>query len=338
MDSERAEYLVEQYADLLVRIGRTWLGDWDDAQDVCQAVLIKLLEDPRDFPDQGQERAWVVRLGVNQCKNWRKTAWFRRRAPLEEGLALSVEAPEPEDGSLLERVKLTRDSKRALVRALAAREMGAEKTGKRPSRRGRVVLTAAVLLLGALVLTAAALPGFWSLLGVHFSVNESEDGQTILYSYIDGVAECPVEVAEGRVWFVLDGQRIDITGQFNDEHAYVYETTNPETGLPNYILVGWSAGGIGYGEIVILPGDGGGGALAAHTRGTVRVDPAYPVFDHTYAPDPDANGWFENAVEELCAPYLGKIRPAEGTDEAQPPRTGPDSSARPTAQGPGLSG
>ena len=72
MDSERAEYLVERYADLLVRIGRTWLGDWDDAQDVCQTVLIKLLEHPREFPDQGQERAWVVRLAVNQCKNWKR--------------------------------------------------------------------------------------------------------------------------------------------------------------------------------------------------------------------------------------------------------------------------
>lgn len=104
MDEERAEDLVDRYADLLIRLGYTWLGDADDAKDICQTVLIKLLEDPREFPDRGQERAWVVRLGINACKNWRKSAWFRRRAPLEEGLALTVENPEPEEGSLLEQV------------------------------------------------------------------------------------------------------------------------------------------------------------------------------------------------------------------------------------------
>ena len=104
MDEERAEYLVERYADLLVRIGYTWLGDLDDAKDICQTVLIKLLEDPRQFPDRGQERAWVVRLGVNACKNWRKSAWLRHRADLDEGLCVSAEDPEPEEGGLLEQV------------------------------------------------------------------------------------------------------------------------------------------------------------------------------------------------------------------------------------------
>lgn len=109
MDDEKAEYLVAQYADLLLRIGKTWLDDMDDAKDICQTVLIKLLESPRDFPDPVQERAWVVRVAVNECKNWRKSAWFRRRVPLDAGLELSVEDPEPEDGSLL-----------ALVQALPA--------------------------------------------------------------------------------------------------------------------------------------------------------------------------------------------------------------------------
>ncbi len=103
MTEKRAEYLVDRYADLLLRIGRTWLDDMDDAKDICQTVLVKLLENPREFPDEQQERAWVVRLAVNECKNWRKTAWFRHRAPLDEGLHLTAE--EPEEGGLLELVQ-----------------------------------------------------------------------------------------------------------------------------------------------------------------------------------------------------------------------------------------
>lgn len=105
MEDHRAEYLVEQYSDMILRLGFSWLGDMDDAMDICQEVLLKLLTDQRTFPDQSQERAWVVRLTINQCKNWKKSAWFRHRAPLEEGLHLAVEAPEPEDGPLLEQIR-----------------------------------------------------------------------------------------------------------------------------------------------------------------------------------------------------------------------------------------
>lgn len=101
MNEEWAVYLVDTYADLLLRIGKTWLGNTDDAMDICQTVLIKLLENQRDFPDKTQERAWIVRIAVNECKNWKKSAWFRHRAPLDDSLHLSVCDPEPYDDSVL---------------------------------------------------------------------------------------------------------------------------------------------------------------------------------------------------------------------------------------------
>lgn len=101
MDNERAEYLVQRYSDTILRIGYTWLGNLDDAKDICQIALIHLLEDGRLFPDTKQERAWVIRVAINACKNWKRSAWFRHRAGLDAALALSVEAPEPEDDMLL---------------------------------------------------------------------------------------------------------------------------------------------------------------------------------------------------------------------------------------------
>lgn len=105
MDNERAEYLVRRYSDTILRIGYTWLGDLDDAKDICQTVLIRLLEDGRSFTDAKQERAWVTRVTINACKNWKKSAWFRRSVKLDAALSLSVEAAEPEDDTLLRLVR-----------------------------------------------------------------------------------------------------------------------------------------------------------------------------------------------------------------------------------------
>lgn len=93
MDERRAEEWVERYGDTILRIGCTWLNSRADAQDLCQIVLVKLWEQQRTFPDLGQEKAWVIRVAINECKNWKQTAWFRRVVPLEEGLHLTAQGP-----------------------------------------------------------------------------------------------------------------------------------------------------------------------------------------------------------------------------------------------------
>lgn len=45
----------------------------------------------------------MIRLGINACKDWRKSAWYRRRAPLEA--AAAVAAPAAEESALLEQVQ-----------------------------------------------------------------------------------------------------------------------------------------------------------------------------------------------------------------------------------------
>lgn len=104
MDNERAEYLVETYADMVLRIGFTWLRDMDDAKDICQMVLIRLLEDDHTFESPAQERAWVIRVAINLCKDWKKSAWFRHRAALTDAVQLTADAPEEPNDSLLQAV------------------------------------------------------------------------------------------------------------------------------------------------------------------------------------------------------------------------------------------
>lgn len=63
------ERLVHDYADLVLRVCYTYLRSTADAEDVCQETLMKLLLRREPFHDTGHERAWVIRVAINACKN-----------------------------------------------------------------------------------------------------------------------------------------------------------------------------------------------------------------------------------------------------------------------------
>ena len=100
-----AEELVERWSDTVLRIAWTWTGSVHDAQDICQTVLLKLLTSPRRFAEERLERAWVVRVAVNCCKDWKNSAWVRRRLPLEAAAHAAVHLPEPGESPVLAAVQ-----------------------------------------------------------------------------------------------------------------------------------------------------------------------------------------------------------------------------------------
>ena len=63
------ERLVRDYADLVLRVCYTYLRSTADAEDVCQDTLVKLICRDEPFRDPGHERAWVIRVAINACKN-----------------------------------------------------------------------------------------------------------------------------------------------------------------------------------------------------------------------------------------------------------------------------
>ena len=63
------ERLVRDYADLVLRVCYTYLRSTADAEDVCQDTLVKLICRDEPFRDPGHERAWVIRVAANACRN-----------------------------------------------------------------------------------------------------------------------------------------------------------------------------------------------------------------------------------------------------------------------------
>ena len=96
---QEAEAAVCRWADTVLRLGYTWTGSIQDAQDVCQTVLLKLLTNPRRFTEERLERAWVIRVTINCCKDLKKSAWHRRHVPLEEACCRAAVFVPPEGES-----------------------------------------------------------------------------------------------------------------------------------------------------------------------------------------------------------------------------------------------
>ena len=49
-----------------------------DAEDVSQDVFLRLLRDRTRFADDGQLKAWLLRVTINRCLEIRRSAWRRR--------------------------------------------------------------------------------------------------------------------------------------------------------------------------------------------------------------------------------------------------------------------
>lgn len=111
--NERAERLVEAYADAILRLSYSYLKNTADAQDICQTVLIRLLAEERDFDSPDHERAWVLRTTANACKDVLKSPWRKRTCGLES--CAETAAPTAPDGSVMEAVNALPPKYRAVI-------------------------------------------------------------------------------------------------------------------------------------------------------------------------------------------------------------------------------
>lgn len=111
--NERAEYLAQTYADAILRLSYSYLKNTHDAQDICQSVFVKLLTEPREFDSPAHERAYVLRMAANACKDLLKSPWRRRTCDL--AACAEVPAPEAEDSSVLAAVNRLPAHYRAVI-------------------------------------------------------------------------------------------------------------------------------------------------------------------------------------------------------------------------------
>lgn len=78
--------LMETYGGMLVSLCATALRDSHLAQDATQETFLKAYRHLSQLARADSERAWLIRIALNTCRDYQRTWWARhvdRRVPLE---------------------------------------------------------------------------------------------------------------------------------------------------------------------------------------------------------------------------------------------------------------
>lgn len=74
--------LFHRYRDDVYRLAVSYTRSVQDAEDICQTVFLKLMEQDELTP--GKEKAWLMQVTANQCRSLLRCVWRKRTEPFEE--------------------------------------------------------------------------------------------------------------------------------------------------------------------------------------------------------------------------------------------------------------
>ena len=114
MNEAEAKRLVDTYSDMILRICFTYLKNTEDAQDICQNVFLKMLTSKKIFENKAYEKAWIIRVAINECKDILKSAHKQRNVSIHEMNEVFV-SDDTVEGEVLEMVMALPENYRNVI-------------------------------------------------------------------------------------------------------------------------------------------------------------------------------------------------------------------------------
>ena len=99
MTAKTPEQLVSIYGDMVYRLAYAQTRSRHDADDIFQEVFLQTVRKRPVFDSEEHEKAWLLRVTLHCCVDLRRSAWWKRTAPLEA--AADAAAPLSEEKGAL---------------------------------------------------------------------------------------------------------------------------------------------------------------------------------------------------------------------------------------------
>ena len=96
MTKNDMELLYDKYSGSVYRLAVSYCKNTADAEDIVQEVFMKLFSADMDFPDERSEKAWIMTVTANKCRDTLRSLtykYFHHSVALEDA-DLIYETPE----------------------------------------------------------------------------------------------------------------------------------------------------------------------------------------------------------------------------------------------------
>ncbi|MCL1832694.1 MAG: RNA polymerase sigma factor [Oscillospiraceae bacterium] len=84
------DYLADSiiaHQNTVFQVALGYVKNIHDADDIVQNVFFKLYRNKKTFVNDEAQKAWLIRVTVNECKDLLKSLWRRNRSDFDESLA-----------------------------------------------------------------------------------------------------------------------------------------------------------------------------------------------------------------------------------------------------------
>ncbi len=103
-DEQEVNRAIELHADTVRRICMVHLKNYSDTEDIFQTVFLKYALSSALFENEEHEKAWIIRVTINACKDLLKSFFRSRTVPIDE-LAFREAELVPDNIDVLEAVR-----------------------------------------------------------------------------------------------------------------------------------------------------------------------------------------------------------------------------------------
>lgn len=92
---EQLDQWIQAYEKDLLRLCCLYLRDWSAAEDAVQEAFLKAWRQRDSFRGDAHVRTWLTQIALNQCRDMRRSAWFRYVDPRVTPEQLPLSSPPP---------------------------------------------------------------------------------------------------------------------------------------------------------------------------------------------------------------------------------------------------